>query len=106
MAESGHIGEGGIWEGEWQSIQNSSGRVPSRRYASASCVVGDELFVFGGAAGTDGYEEPRDDFWTFSFEDSVWEEVDVLSEDKPVRQPVSRWGDLVHRRTERVRNVI
>ena len=50
------------------------------RSGAASVVVQGKLFVFGGYGGGTGR---LDDFWSFDFETGLWEEVPVLSQEKP-----------------------
>jgi Kelch motif len=54
--------------------------VPPPRSGAASVVVKDKLYVFGGYGGGTGR---LDDFWSYSFKNSVWENVEVLSDRKP-----------------------
>jgi N-acetylneuraminic acid mutarotase len=65
---------------EWQLVK-TSGPVPPPRAGAASCVVDGKLYVFGGYGEGD---EHLDDFFVYSYEDSTWEEVEVLSHIKPV----------------------
>ncbi|KAG7346391.1 galactose oxidase [Nitzschia inconspicua] len=54
--------------------------VPPPRSGAASVVVQDKLYVFGGYGGGTGR---LDDFYAFDFRTCSWEEVQVLSEEKP-----------------------
>jgi leucine-zipper-like transcriptional regulator 1 len=54
--------------------------VPPPRSGAASVVVQDKLYVFGGYGGGTGR---LDDFYAFDFLSSSWEQVQVLSEEKP-----------------------
>ena len=64
----------------WQRVAVRSSAVPPPRSGAASVVVKGRLYVFGGYGGGTGR---LDDFWSFSFENGTWEEVQVLSEEKP-----------------------
>lgn len=54
--------------------------VPSPRSGAASVVVDNKLYVFGGYGGGTGR---LDDFYSFDFLTSTWEEVEVLGDVKP-----------------------
>jgi len=64
----------------WQRVAVRSSAVPPPRSGAASVVVKGRLYVFGGYGGGTGR---LDDFWSFSFENGTWQEVEVLSEEKP-----------------------
>lgn len=53
---------------------------PPPRSGAASVVLKSKLYVYGGYGGGTGR---LDDFWSFDFEKGIWEEVQVLSEQKP-----------------------
>jgi hypothetical protein len=57
-----------------------SSRAPPPRSGAASVVVKGRLYVFGGYGGGTGR---LDDFWSYHFETGIWEEVQVLSAEKP-----------------------
>lgn len=59
---------------------STHGIVPPPRSGAASVVVRGKLYVFGGYGGGTGR---LDDFYSFDFETSSWEEVRVLSAEKP-----------------------
>lgn len=63
---------------EWQRIP-ATGTVPPPRSGAASCIVGDELYLFGGT----GDGGTLDDFWKHSFKDAAWEQVHAMSDVKP-----------------------
>jgi hypothetical protein len=54
--------------------------LPPPRSGAASVVVKGRLYMFGGYGGGTGR---LDDFYSFSFDSNSWEEVEVLSEEKP-----------------------
>jgi len=54
--------------------------VPPPRSGAASVVVKGRLYMFGGYGGGTGR---LDDFYSFSFDTGTWEEVKVLSNEKP-----------------------
>jgi len=63
------------------SIVNPVGTIqPPPRSGAASVVVRDRLYMFGGYGGGTGR---LDDFYSFEFEKNQWEEVEVLSIEKP-----------------------
>jgi len=65
----------------WTRMVTASGvPLPPPRSGAASVVVKGKLYVFGGYGGGTGR---LDDFWSFDFERNVWEEVPVLSNEKP-----------------------
>jgi Kelch motif len=55
-------------------------QVPPPRSGAASVVVKGKLYVFGGYGGGTGR---LDDFWSYDFDAQTWEEVQVLSAEKP-----------------------
>jgi hypothetical protein len=57
--------------------------LPPARSGAASVVVKGRLFIFGGYGGGTGR---LDDFYSFNFESGAWEEVQVLSDEKPGRR--------------------
>jgi hypothetical protein len=63
----------------WSRILDK-GPVPPPRSGAASVVVQGRLYLFGGYGGGTGR---LDDFWAFTFETNTWEEVRVLSAEKP-----------------------
>jgi len=54
--------------------------LPPPRSGAASVVVRGKLFMFGGYGGGTGR---LDDFYSFSFDSGTWEEVEVLSNERP-----------------------
>mmetsp|Transcript_33785 Transcript_33785/g.62533 ORF Transcript_33785/g.62533 Transcript_33785/m.62533 type:complete len:627 (-) Transcript_33785:73-1953(-) len=63
----------------WTRV-NPSGCLPPPRSGAASVVVKGRLYMFGGYGGGTGR---LDDFYSFSFDTCTWEEVKVLSSEKP-----------------------
>lgn len=55
-------------------------KVPCKRFGAASAVTGGKLYIFGGGHSKNVV---LDDFWTFSFDERKWEEVEVQSDVKP-----------------------
>jgi Kelch motif len=65
----------------WSRVVTPSDAIlPPPRSGAASVVVKGKLYVFGGYGGGTGR---LDDFWSYHFESGVWEEVQVLSQEKP-----------------------
>jgi leucine-zipper-like transcriptional regulator 1 len=64
----------------WSRVAVSSSVVPGARSGSASIVVRNKLYVFGGYGGGTGR---LDDFYSFDFTTGAWEEVAVLSDTRP-----------------------
>lgn len=64
----------------WSRISPSNNIVPPPRSGAASALIGKKIYLFGGYGGGTGR---LDDFWSFDFETGEWEEVKVLSEEKP-----------------------
>uniref|UniRef100_A0A7S2XIU6 BTB domain-containing protein n=1 Tax=Attheya septentrionalis TaxID=420275 RepID=A0A7S2XIU6_9STRA len=65
----------------WSRVNlNPCSAMPPQRSGAASVVVKGKLFVFGGYGGGTGR---LDDFWSYSFDTATWEEVEVLSTEKP-----------------------
>lgn len=65
----------------WSRIPHPKGGiVPPPRSGAASVVVKGKLYVFGGYGGGTGR---LDDFYSFDFASGQWEEVRVLSREKP-----------------------
>lgn len=54
--------------------------VPPPRSGAASVIVKNRLYMFGGYGGGTGR---LDDFYSFNFETNEWQEVQVLSDEKP-----------------------
>jgi hypothetical protein len=61
-------------------ITASTTCIPPPRSGAASVVVGSKLYVFGGYGGGTGR---MDDFYSFDFHTSTWEEVEVLGDERP-----------------------
>lgn len=57
--------------------------VPPPRSGAASVVVQKKLYLFGGYGGSAAGTGRLDDFFSFDFISRVWEEVEVLSAEKP-----------------------
>jgi len=57
--------------------------IPPPRSGAASVVVQRKLYLFGGYGGTAGGTGRLDDFYSFDFETRTWQEVEVLSTEKP-----------------------
>lgn len=65
----------------WSRVTPMSGSaLPPPRSGAASVVVKGRLYMFGGYGGGTGR---LDDFYSFSFDTCTWEEVEVLSSEKP-----------------------
>lgn len=65
----------------WSRVNSIGGsKVPPPRSGAASVVVKGRLYMFGGYGGGTGR---LDDFYSFSFDTCTWEEVQVLSKEKP-----------------------
>jgi Kelch motif len=65
----------------WRRMPPSpNGILPPPRSGAASVVVKGRLYVFGGYGGGTGR---LDDFFSYNFETGCWEEVPVLSSEKP-----------------------
>mmetsp|Transcript_4774 Transcript_4774/g.10128 ORF Transcript_4774/g.10128 Transcript_4774/m.10128 type:complete len:613 (+) Transcript_4774:1-1839(+) len=65
----------------WSRVTTPPGSaLPPPRSGAASVVVKGRLYMFGGYGGGTGR---LDDFYSFSFDTNSWEEVKVLSEEKP-----------------------
>mmetsp|Transcript_19665 Transcript_19665/g.25484 ORF Transcript_19665/g.25484 Transcript_19665/m.25484 type:complete len:699 (-) Transcript_19665:135-2231(-) len=69
----------------WSRIAPSSisGIVPHPRSGAASVIVRNKLYVMGGYGGGTGR---LDDFHSFDFDTNTWEEVEVLSDERPGRR--------------------
>ena len=69
----------------WSRISPSStsGNVPHPRSGAASVIVQNKLYIFGGYGGGTGR---LDDFHSFDFDTNSWEEVPVLSSQRPERR--------------------
>mmetsp|Transcript_17340 Transcript_17340/g.42132 ORF Transcript_17340/g.42132 Transcript_17340/m.42132 type:complete len:702 (-) Transcript_17340:1825-3930(-) len=55
-------------------------RVPPPRSGAASVVLNSKLYLYGGYGGGTGR---LDDFWMFDLKEKRWNEVDVVSDEKP-----------------------
>uniref|UniRef100_A0A6V2E5J1 Uncharacterized protein n=1 Tax=Ditylum brightwellii TaxID=49249 RepID=A0A6V2E5J1_9STRA len=65
----------------WSRVTPAAGSaLPPPRSGAASVVVKGRLYMFGGYGGGTGR---LDDFYSFSFDTCTWEEVNVLSAEKP-----------------------
>ena len=64
----------------WSRVTNSHGNIPPPRSGAASVVVKGKLWVFGGYGGGTGR---LDDFYSYDFDTGLWEEVQVLSRERP-----------------------
>lgn len=65
----------------WSRVVSSQEAIlPPPRSGAASVVVKGKLYVFGGYGGGTGR---LDDFWSYSYDTGLWEEVQVLSQTKP-----------------------
>jgi N-acetylneuraminic acid mutarotase len=64
----------------WTRVPVTNQFAPPPRSGAASVVVNGKLYVFGGYGGGTGR---LDDFYSFDFESGTWEEVQVLSKEKP-----------------------
>uniref|UniRef100_A0A7S1Z0K8 BTB domain-containing protein n=5 Tax=Ditylum brightwellii TaxID=49249 RepID=A0A7S1Z0K8_9STRA len=65
----------------WSRVTPVAGSaLPPPRSGAASVVVKGRLYMFGGYGGGTGR---LDDFYSFSFDTCTWEEVNVLSAEKP-----------------------
>lgn len=67
----------------WSRVSPTTSTVPPARSGAASVVVKGRLYVFGGYGGA---THRLDDFYQFSFDTGAWEEVKVLSEERPGRR--------------------
>merc|ERR1719183_1130483 len=59
---------------------SAGGSLPPPRSGAASVVVKGKLYMFGGYGGGTGR---LDDFYSYRFDTDEWEEVEVLSSEKP-----------------------
>jgi len=64
----------------WNRVPMQNQTAPPPRSGAASVVVKGRLYVFGGYGGGTGR---LDDFYSYCFETAQWEEVPVLSHEKP-----------------------
>mmetsp|Transcript_16875 Transcript_16875/g.20609 ORF Transcript_16875/g.20609 Transcript_16875/m.20609 type:complete len:648 (-) Transcript_16875:63-2006(-) len=62
------------------TLVHAAGSIPPARSGAASVILQNKLFMFGGYGGGTGR---LDDFHSFSFDTNTWEEVEVLSDEKP-----------------------
>ena len=64
----------------WSRVTANRGNVPPPRSGAASVVVKGKLYIFGGYGGGTGR---LDDFYSYDLDTGTWEEVQVLSREKP-----------------------
>jgi N-acetylneuraminic acid mutarotase len=63
----------------WQEVI-TAGESPPARSGAASVIIDGKLYIFGGYGGGTGR---LDDFYAFDFERNQWEQVEILSEERP-----------------------
>lgn len=63
----------------WQEVI-TTGENPPARSGAASVIIEGKLYIFGGYGGGTGR---LDDFYAFDFERKEWDQVEILSEERP-----------------------
>mmetsp|Transcript_4058 Transcript_4058/g.7783 ORF Transcript_4058/g.7783 Transcript_4058/m.7783 type:complete len:567 (+) Transcript_4058:464-2164(+) len=63
----------------WQEVI-TNGDTPPARSGAASVIIDGKLYIFGGYGGGTGR---LDDFYAYDFERNEWDQVEVLSEERP-----------------------